>query len=178
MSAIPHQEKPAIKTLYDTLEFEEELGHMFADRSLQAIWIISPWIKRGAFSRLRSKQIATFLALSSTSKVYLIYSMPEGKDDAMMDDASESLLRSLRERFPSRVAIAQFPNFHYKQVITEGRDGSLSMFSGSFNILSFSGKQAADKTIRAERMTRLHSDKEIKQEYAYFRGNFERYKRM
>lgn len=164
-----------IKTLYDTQEFEEELGRILTDETAKAIWLISPWIKKGAFSRQRYKQIETFLSLSSNSQVRLIYSMPEG-DSVMIDEISDELLHRLKKRYRDRLLIAQFPNFHYKEVIVEGVDGKLSIYSGSFNILSFSGQQQLNKPIRAERMTLLTNRQEIEQEYLFFLDNFNQYK--
>lgn len=166
----------SVKTLYDTLEFEEELGRIFTDETLKSIWLISPWIKKGAFSNHRCKQIETFLKQSSDSKVYLIYSMPEGERNVMMDDASNVLLNKLIVRYHGRLAIAQFPSFHYKEVITEGRDDNCAVYSGSFNILSFTGHQYAHNTIRAERMTRLLNQQDIDKEYLYFKDHFDQYK--
>lgn len=168
-------ESSSTKTLYDTQEFEMELERIFTDETTKVIWLISPWIKKGAFSNHRYKQIETFLSLSSSSQVRLIYSMPE-RDSVMIDDTSDELLDRLKKKYRDRLLIAQFPQFHYKEVIVEGVDGKLSIYSGSFNILSFSGQQALNGQIRAERMTLLTNQQDIEQEYLSFRDNFEQYK--
>lgn len=164
------------KTLFDTHEFEDELGCIFSDKKNRAIWLISPWIKKGAFSSQRYRQIDNFLSQSNSSRVYLIYSMPEGEHSVMMDDVSDEHLQKLVKKYGGRIAAAQFPNFHYKEVIVEGQDGDMTIYSGSFNILSFTGLGQGNSTIRAERMTRLLNPQEIAKEYDYFKDNFENYK--
>lgn len=142
------------KALYDTMSFELELKKMFTEDDPDEIWLISPWIRKGAFLQDRGPMIEFFLR-DDSKRVFIAYSEPtqdnEGKP--MVDEAVEPGLKSLEDLYPNFFQV-QLPEFHLKNVL-EVKSGQVVLFSGSFNVLSFSvsGRQ---EHIRKEEMTLAH----------------------
>lgn len=142
------------KALYDSLSFELELQKIFNEDDPDEIWLISPWIRKGAFMHDRGPLIENFLK-DENKRVFIAYSEPalnnEGKP--MMDEEVEPGIKLLDEQYPNFFYV-QLPEFHLKNVIEVKGDQKI-LFSGSFNVLSFSVSEE-QKHVRREEMTLAH----------------------
>lgn len=142
------------KALYDSLSFELELHKMFTEDDADEIWLISPWIRQSAFMHDRGPMIETFLQ-DDSKKVFIAYSEPAHvKDDKpMVDESVEPKIQQLEDQYPNFFYV-QLPEFHLKNVF-EVRGEQKVLFSGSFNVLSFSVSENQTH-IRREEMTLAH----------------------
>ena len=158
---------------FGTEEFEEELSRLFEDSELCELWLISPWIKRKAFVEERAKRIKKFLAQKEDRRIRLIFSMPEQVDGAgMIDEESERELLKIQKEFKKRFQVAQFPKFHFKNVFAVSYTNRVRAYSGSFNVLSFSG--FGYHSVRAEEMILL-PEKEGLEKLRRFSLEFDQY---
>mgnify|MGYP000146326896 FL=1 len=125
------------KALYDSLSFELELQKIFNEDDPDEIWLISPWIRKGAFMHDRGPLIENFLK-DENKRVFIAYSEPASNNDGkpMMDEEVEPGIKLLDEQYPNFFYV-QLPEFHLKNVI-EVKGEQKILFSGSFNVLSFS----------------------------------------
>lgn len=142
------------KALYDSLSFELELQKIFNEDDPDEIWLISPWIRKGAFMHDRGPLIENFLK-DENKRVFIAYSEPASNNDGkpMMDEEVEPGIKSLDEQYPNFFYV-QLPEFHLKNVI-EVKGEQKILFSGSFNVLSFSVSEE-QKHVRREEMTLAH----------------------
>lgn len=142
------------KALYDSLSFEVELQKIFNEDEPDEIWLISPWIRKGAFIRDRGPMIENFLK-DENKRVFIAYSEPAINNDGrpMMDEEVEPGIKSLEEQYPNFFYV-QLPEFHLKNVI-EVKGEQKILFSGSFNVLSFSVYEHQTH-IRREEMALAH----------------------
>ena len=142
------------KALYDSLSFELELQKIFNEDDPDEIWLISPWIRKGAFMHDRGPLIENFLK-DENKRVYIAYSEPASNNDGkpMMDEEVEPGIKLLDEQYPNFFYV-QLPEFHLKNVI-EVKGEQKILFSGSFNVLSFSVSEE-QKHVRREEMTLAH----------------------
>jgi hypothetical protein len=150
------------KKHFNTLEFELELKQLFESTN-DDVWIISPWIKKFAFSR---RKIFIENYLKKGGHVFVSYSQPEGtsnNDKPMVDDYSSDTLADL-ERHYNHFYYCELPHFHYKNVWLRQSSGENVYYSGSFNILSFFVNQN-QKYVRQEKMAKLSWDEDIETEY-------------
>ena len=157
------------KALYDSLSFELELQKIFNEDDPDEIWLISPWIRKGAFMHDRGPLIENFLK-DENKRVFIAYSEPALNNDGkpMMDEEVESGIKLLDEQYPNFFYV-QLPEFHLKNVI-EVRGDQKILFSGSFNVLSFSVSEE-QKHVRREEMTLAHHTV-AKNKYADFQLEF------
>lgn len=142
------------KALYDSLSFELELQKIFNEDDPDEIWLISPWIRKGAFMHDRGPLIENFLK-DENKRVFIAYSEPASNNDGkpMMDEEVEPGIKLLDEQYPNFFYV-QLPEFHLKNVI-EVKGKQKILFSGSFNVLSFSVSEE-QKHVRREEMTLAH----------------------
>lgn len=142
------------KALYDSLSFELELQKIFKDDDPDEIWLISPWIRKGAFMHDRGPLIENFLK-DENKRVFIAYSEPASNNDGkpMMDVEVEPGIKMLDKQYPNFFYV-QLPEFHLKNVIEVKGDQKI-LFSGSFNVLSFSVSEE-QKFVRREEMTLAH----------------------
>jgi hypothetical protein len=142
------------KALYDSLSFELELQKIFNEDDPDEIWLISPWIRKGAFMHDRGPLIENFLK-DENKRVFIAYSEPASNNDGkpMMDEEVEPGIKLLDEQY-SNFFYVQLPEFHLKNVI-EVKGEQKILFSGSFNVLSFSVSEE-QKHVRREEMTLAH----------------------
>lgn len=145
------------KALYDSLSFEAELHNIFTDDNADEIWMISPWIGK-AFVLCRLPYIKTFL--DAGKKIFIAYSKDEGSvkssssNGEMVAPSAQKAIDNLLENYPSQFFCAQLPAFHTKNVIEKKGDQYI-MFTGSFNVLSFSVNEKQTQ-IRREEMALAH----------------------
>lgn len=145
------------KALYDSLSFEAELHNIFTDDNADEIWMISPWIGK-AFVQCRLPYIKSFL--KDGKKVFVAYSKDEGciksasSNGEMIAPVAQKAIDNLLEDYPSLFFCVQLPAFHTKNVIEKKGDQSV-MFTGSFNVLSFSVNKKQTQ-IRREEMALAH----------------------
>ena len=157
------------KALYDSLSFELELQKIFNEDNPDEIWLISPWIRKGAFMHDRGPLIENFLK-DESKRVFIAYSEPASNNDGkpMMDEEVEPGIKQLDDQYPNFFYV-QLPEFHLKNVIEVKGDQKV-LFSGSFNVLSFSVSEQ-QKHIRREEMTLAHHSV-AKNKYADFQLEF------
>lgn len=157
------------KALYDSLSFELELQKIFNDDDPDEIWLISPWIRKGAFMHDRGPLIENFLK-DENKRVFIAYSEPASNNDGkpMMDEEVEPGIKQLDAQYPNFFYV-QLPEFHLKNVIEVKGDQKI-LFSGSFNVLSFSVSEQ-QKHVRREEMTLAHHTV-AKNKYADFQLEF------
>lgn len=157
------------KALYDSLSFELELHKIFNEDDPDEVWLISPWIRKGAFMHDRGPLIENFLK-DENKRVFIAYSEPASNNDGkpMMDEEVEPGIKLLEEQYPNFFHV-QLPEFHLKNVIEVKGDQKI-LFSGSFNVLSFSVSEE-QKHVRREEMTLAHHTV-AKNKYADFQLEF------
>lgn len=142
------------KALYDSLSFEVELQKIFTEDDPDEIWLVSPWIRKGAFLHDRGPMIENFLR-DENKRVFIAYSEPANNNDGkpMMDEEVEPGIKLLEEQY-SNFFYVQLPEFHLKNVIEVKGDQKI-LFSGSFNVLSFSVSEQQTH-VRREEMALAH----------------------
>lgn len=142
------------KALYDSLSFEVELQKIFTEDDPDEIWLVSPWIRKGAFLHDRGPMIENFLR-DENKRVFIAYSEPATNNDGkpMMDEEVEPGIKLLEEQY-SNFFYVQLPEFHLKNVIEVKGDQKI-LFSGSFNVLSFSVSEQQTQ-VRREEMALAH----------------------
>lgn len=142
------------KALYDSLSFEVELQKIFKEDNPDEVWLISPWIRKGAFIHDRGPMIESFLS-DENKRVFIAYSEPANNSDdkPMMDEEVEPGIKLLEEQYPNFFYV-QLPEFHLKNVIEVKGDQKI-LFSGSFNVLSFSVSEQQTH-VRREEMALAH----------------------
>lgn len=142
------------KALYDSLSFEVELQKIFTEDDPDEIWLVSPWIRKGAFLHDRGPMIENFLR-DENKRVFIAYSEPATNNDGkpMMDEEVEPGIKLLEEQY-SNFFHVQLPEFHLKNVIEVKGDQKI-LFSGSFNVLSFSVSEQQTH-VRREEMALAH----------------------
>ena len=157
------------KALYDSLSFELELHKIFNEDDPDEVWLISPWIRKGAFMHDRGPLIENFLK-DENKRVFIAYSEPASNKDGkpMIDEEVEPGIKLLNEQYPNFFYV-QLPEFHLKNVIEVKGDQKI-LFSGSFNVLSFSVSEQ-QKHVRREEMTLAHHTV-AKNKYADFQLEF------
>ena len=168
-SKVQEKDRLRKKALYDSMSFEIELQKMFNEDDPDEIWLISPWIRKGAFMHDRGPLIENFLK-DENKKVFIAYSEPASNNDGkpMMDEEVEPGIKLLDEQYPNFFYV-QLPEFHLKNVIEVKGDQKV-LFSGSFNVLSFSVSNQ-QKHVRREEMTLAHHTI-AKNKYADFQLEF------
>lgn len=145
------------KALYDSLSFEAELHNIFVNDGADEIWMISPWIGH-AFVNQRLSYIKSFL--NSGNKIFIAYSKEEASIKAssshgeMVAPAAQKAINNLEKEYPTQFFCVQLPAFHTKNVI-EKKGEQCIMFTGSFNVLSFSVNKKQTQ-IRREEMALAH----------------------
>lgn len=144
------------KALYDSLSFEVELQKIFTEDNPDEVWLISPWIRKGAFLHDRGPMIEDFLR-NENKRVFIAYSEPATNNDGkpMMDEEVEPGIKLLDEQYPNFFYV-QLPEFHLKNVIEVKGDQKV-LFSGSFNVLSFSVSDQQTHVRREEMALAHHS---------------------
>lgn len=154
LSKVPARNRLHKKALYDSLSFEIELQKIFTEDEPDEVWLISPWIRKGAFIHDRGPMIENFLK-NESKKVFIAYSEPASNNDGkpMMDEEVEPSIKLLESQY-SNFYYVQLPEFHLKNVI-EVKDNQKILFSGSFNVLSFSVSEQQTH-IRREEMALAH----------------------
>ena len=142
------------KALYDSLSFEVELQKIFTEDDPDEIWLVSPWIRKGAFLHDRGPMIENFLR-DENKRVFIAYSEPATNNDGkpMMDEEVEPGIKLLEEQY-SNFFYVQLPEFHLKNVIEVKGDQKI-LFSGSCNVLSFSVSEQQTH-VRREEMALAH----------------------
>ena len=142
------------KALYDSLSFEVELQKIFTEDEPDEIWLISPWIRKGAFLHDRGPMIENFLK-DENKRVFIAYSEPASNNDGkpMVDEEVEPGIKQLEDQYPNFYYV-QLPEFHLKNVIEVKGDQKI-LFSGSFNVLSFSVSDRRTH-VRREEMALAH----------------------
>lgn len=142
------------KALYDSLSFEVELQKIFKEDDPDEIWLISPWIRKYAFLDNRGSLIENFLG-DEKKRVFVAYSEPASNNDGkpMIDEEVEPGIKQLENQYPNFFCV-QLPEFHLKNVI-EVKGDQIILFSGSFNVLSFSVPEQQTH-IRREEMALAH----------------------
>lgn len=142
------------KALYDSLSFEVELQKIFTEDDPDEIWLVSPWIRKGAFLHDRGPMIENFLR-DENKRVFIAYSEPATNNDGkpMMDEEVEPGIKLLEDQY-SNFFYVQLPEFHLKNVIEVKGDQKI-LFSGSFNVLSFSVSEQQTH-VRREEMALAH----------------------
>lgn len=145
------------KALYDSLSFEAELHNIFINDNADEIWMVSPWIGT-AFVQYRLPYIEKFL--KAGKKVFVAYSKNEGSiksassSGEMVAPVAQKAIDNLLVDYPSLFFCVQLPPFHTKNVI-EKKGNQCIMFTGSFNVLSFSVNKKQTQ-IRREEMALAH----------------------
>lgn len=150
----PQKDRLHKKALYDSLSFEVELQKIFKEDNPDEIWLISPWIRKGAFMHNRGPLIENFLS-DENKRVFIAYSEPASNNDGkpMMDEEVEPGIKQLEGQYPNFFYV-QLPEFHLKNVIEVKGDQKV-LFSGSFNVLSFSVSEQQTH-VRREEMALAH----------------------
>ncbi len=152
------------RALYDSITFESELHNIFQVDKPDEIWLASPWVGDNTFMRNRLPLIKNYL--KKGGKVFISYSEPDGgldsKKDKMVGDQSQKALDSLEVEYPKQFFHVELPAFHKKNVI-EVKNGQCVLFTGSFNVLSFSVSAKSTTHVRAEEMCLAHYQAAIKQ---------------
>lgn len=152
------------RALYDSIAFESELHNIFQTDKPDEIWLSSPWVGDGTFMRTRLPLIKNFL--KQGGKVFISYSAPEGgldsHKDKMVGDQSQKALESLESKYVKQFFHVELPAFHKKNVI-EVKNGQCVLFTGSFNVLSFSVTSKNITHVRAEEMCLAHYQAAINQ---------------
>lgn len=174
------------KALYDSLSFEIELRKIFTEDNPDEIWLISPWIrginekrKHSVFIEERGPIIESFLK-DETKRVYVAYSAPQcdhfgqikldsnGKPLLNIDEDVKNMIETLEKQY-SNFFFVELPEFHEKNVF-EIKGSQTILFSGSFNVLSFSVSKGQTH-VRREEMTLAHHSA-AKKKYESFRMEF------
>lgn len=160
------------RALYDSIAFESELHNIFQTDKPDEIWLSSPWVGDGTFMRNRLPLIKNYL--KQGGKVFISYSAPEeGLDshkDKMVGDQSQKALESLESKYVKQFFHVELPAFHKKNVI-EVKNGQCVLFTGSFNVLSFSVTPKNITHVRAEEMCLAHYQAAINQ-YLFSKKQF------
>lgn len=153
---VPAKDRLHKKALYDSLSFEVELQKIFTEDDPDEVWLISPWIRKGAFLHDRGPMIEDFLR-DENKRVFIAYSEPATNNDGkpMMDEEVEPGIKLLDEQY-SNFFYVQLPEFHLKNVIEVKGDQKV-LFSGSFNVLSFSVSDQQTHVRREEMALAHHS---------------------
>ena len=156
VTKVPAKDRLHKKALYDSLSFEVELQKIFTEDDPDEVWLISPWIRKGAFLHDRGPMIEDFLR-NENKRVFIAYSEPATNSDGkpMMDEEVEPGIKLLDEQYPNFFYV-QLPEFHLKNVI-EVKGGQKVLFSGSFNVLSFSVSDQQTHVRREEMALAHHS---------------------
>jgi len=117
----------------------------------------------------RGPLIENFLK-DENKRVFIAYSEPASNNDGkpMMDEEVEPGIMQLDNQYPNFFYV-QLPEFHLKNVI-EVKGNQKVLFSGSFNVLSFSVSEQ-QKHVRREEMTLAHHTV-AKNKYADFQLEF------
>ena len=123
-----------VGSIYDTAEFESVFNDIFEKHNNDEIWLISPWLKYNAFIKHRLPAIRKFLDMGGT--MFVGFSEPEKPGVEMVDKTSMNKVKELDNLY-EKFYYAELPKFHSKNVI-EYKGGVTSLYTGSFNILSFS----------------------------------------
>lgn len=152
------------RALYDSIAFESELHTIFQTDKPDEIWLSSPWVGDGTFMRNRLPLIKNYL--KQGGKVFISYSAPDGgldsHKDKMVGDQSQKALESLEFEYVKQFFHVELPAFHKKNVI-EVKNGQCVLFTGSFNVLSFSVTSKNITHVRAEEMCLAHYQAAINQ---------------
>ena len=152
------------RALYDSIAFESELNKIFQTDKPDEIWLSSPWVGDSTFMRNRLPLIKNYL--KQGGKVFISYSAPDGgldsHKDKMVGDQSQKALESLEFEYVKQFFHVELPAFHKKNVI-EVKNGQCVLFTGSFNVLSFSVTPKNITHVRAEEMCLAHYQAAIKQ---------------
>jgi len=176
------------KALYDSLSFEVELQKIFKEDNPDEIWLISPWIKKdkngySVFVDQRGPAIESFLQ-DEKKKVFVAYSAPaitksgkykmdeNGNISSNIDSEVQSLIMMFEEQYPNFFFV-ELPEFHIKNVIEVKSDQHI-LFTGSFNVLSFSVSECQTH-IRREEMTLAHHNVAKRKYFEYQYEFAERY---
>lgn len=176
------------KALYDSLSFEVELQKIFKEDNPDEIWLISPWIKKdkngySVFVDQRGPAIESFLQ-DENKKVFVAYSAPavtksgkyktdeNGNISSNIDTEVLSLVKTFEEQY-SNFFFVELPEFHIKNVI-EVKSNQQILFTGSFNVLSFSVSKGQTH-IRREEMTLAHHNVAKRKYFEYQYEFAERY---
>lgn len=156
ITKVPAKDHLHKKALYDSLSFEVELQKIFTEDDPDEVWLISPWIRKGAFLHDRGPMIEDFLR-DENKRVFIAYSEPATNNDGkpMMDEEVEPGIKLLDEQY-SNFFYVQLPEFHLKNVIEVKGDQKV-LFSGSFNVLSFSVSDQQTHVRREEMALAHHS---------------------
>lgn len=156
ITKVPAKDRLHKKALYDSLSFEVELQKIFTEDDPDEVWLISPWIRKGAFLHDRGPMIEDFLR-DENKRVFIAYSEPATNNDGkpMMDEEVEPGIKLLDEQY-SNFFYVQLPEFHLKNVIEVKGDQKV-LFSGSFNVLSFSVSDQQTHVRREEMALAHHS---------------------
>ena len=156
ITKVPAKDRLHKKALYDSLSFEVELQKIFTEDDPDEVWLISPWIRKGAFLHDRGPMIEDFLH-DENKRVFIAYSEPATNNDGkpMMDEEVEPGIKLLDEQY-SNFFYVQLPEFHLKNVIEVKGDQKV-LFSGSFNVLSFSVSDQQTHVRREEMALAHHS---------------------
>ena len=152
------------RALYDSIAFESELHNIFQTDKPDEIWLSSPWVGDSTFMRNRLPLIKNYL--KQGGKVFISYSAPDGgldsQKDKMVGDQSQKALESLESEYVKQFFHVELPAFHKKNVI-EVKNGQCVLFTGSFNVLSFSVTSKNITHVRAEEMCLAHYQAAINQ---------------
>lgn len=152
------------RALYDSIAFESELHSIFQTDKPDEIWLSSPWVGDGTFMRNRLPLIKNYL--KQGGKVFISYSAPDGgldsHKDKMVGELSQKALDSLEFEYVKQFFHVELPAFHKKNVI-EVKNGQCVLFTGSFNVLSFSVTSKNITHVRAEEMCLAHYQAAINQ---------------
>ena len=156
ITKVPTKDRLHKKALYDSLSFEVELQRIFTEDNPDEVLLISPWIRKGAFLHDRGPMIEDFLR-DENKRVFIAYSEPATNNDGkpMMDEEVEPGIKLLDEQYPNFFYV-QLPEFHLKNVIEVKGDQKV-LFSGSFNVLSFSVSDQQTHVRREEMALAHHS---------------------
>lgn len=151
-----------VGSIFDSAEFEKELSDIFERHNNEEIWLISPWIRNYAFLKIREPMIRKFL--NKGGAVYIAYSEPEKLGEEMVQRDSMSVVEELDANY-DKFFYTELPKFHYKNVI-EYKKKHTSLYTGSFNILSFS-ITGVDEHYRMEQMSIANAKvaKETREKY-------------
>lgn len=173
------------KALYDSVSFEVELQKIFKEDNPDEIWLMSPWIKglenkkSSVFIDERGPAIETFLQ-DEKKRVFVAYSAPsqtksgklktdeEGNVIKNIDDDVLNLIEKLEKEYPNFFFV-ELPEYHFKNVIEVKGDQKI-LFSGSFNVLSFSVSEHQTH-VRREEMA-LANPSIAKSKYVSFQVEF------
>lgn len=173
------------KALYDSVSFEVELQKIFKEDNPDEIWLMSPWIKglenkkNSVFIDERGPAIETFLQ-DEKKRVFVAYSAPsqtksgklkmdeKGNVIKNIDDDVLDLIEKLEKEYPNFFFV-ELPEYHFKNVIEVKGDQKI-LFSGSFNVLSFSVSEHQTH-VRREEMA-LANPSIAKSKYVSFQVEF------